>query len=164
CQRQIFELQKWNATNRPFASERTVVELFEDRVRERPDAIAVVFENQELTYREVNRRANRLAHLLIEQGIKPDTLVATCLERTADRNPKKLNQPSDLAYCIYTSGSTGQPKGVLISHRSLSDHIQGCIQRYELQPKDRTLAFASTNFDASIEQIFTPLCSGGCLV
>ncbi|MCL1465995.1 non-ribosomal peptide synthetase [Argonema galeatum] len=59
-------------------------QLFEAQVEESPDAIALVFENQQLTYRELNIRANQLAHHLQQLGVVPDVLVGICLERSLD--------------------------------------------------------------------------------
>ena len=59
-------------------------ELFEEQVREDPDAIAVVFEDEQLSYAELNRRANQLAHYLRELGVKPDDRVAICVERSLE--------------------------------------------------------------------------------
>ncbi len=50
----------------------------------RPEAVAVVFEDQRLTYRELNRRANQLAHLLQARGVGPETRVGLCMERCTD--------------------------------------------------------------------------------
>ncbi|WP_162873981.1 AMP-binding protein, partial [Pseudomonas viridiflava] len=49
-----------------------------------PDACAVVFEDQSLSYGELNTRANRLAHYLREQGVGPDVRVAVCIERSLE--------------------------------------------------------------------------------
>ncbi|MBV8354289.1 MAG: AMP-binding protein, partial [Candidatus Eremiobacteraeota bacterium] len=72
----------WNATRAAFAENKTLHELFEEVVRRSPGAIALVHGEQQLTYAELNRRANRLAHRLIAMGIRPETLVGICLERT----------------------------------------------------------------------------------
>jgi amino acid adenylation domain-containing protein len=74
----------WNATATAYPRERCIHELFEAQVKQAPDAVAVVFEDQTLTYAALNARANRLAHRLIEQGVKPDERVATFLERSID--------------------------------------------------------------------------------
>ena len=57
-------------------------ELFEEQVRRSPEATAVVFEEEELSYGELNARANRLAHYLRELGVKPDERVAIWVERS----------------------------------------------------------------------------------
>jgi amino acid adenylation domain-containing protein len=62
----------------------TFVSLFAEQVRSRPDAVAVVFESTSLTYAELNERANRLAHLLIEQGAGPERVVALSVPRSLD--------------------------------------------------------------------------------
>lgn len=64
------------------------------------------------------------------------------------------------AYIIYTSGSTGAPKGVVISHGAFAVHCRGMMDYYHLCAADRVLQFASTNFDASLEQIFPTLLAG----
>ena len=59
-------------------------ELFEEQVRKTPDALAVVFGDVSLSYRELNRRANQLAHYLRALGVQPDARVAICLERSLE--------------------------------------------------------------------------------
>lgn len=59
-------------------------ELFEAQVEHRPHAVAIVFEDQQLTYHDLNARANRLAHSLRKYGTGPDVLVAICVERSID--------------------------------------------------------------------------------
>ncbi|WP_444997367.1 amino acid adenylation domain-containing protein [Aliikangiella sp. IMCC44359] len=59
-------------------------ELFEKQVELTPDAIVAVYEEQSLTYRELNKKANRLAHYLVEQGVKPDDLVGLYVERSLE--------------------------------------------------------------------------------
>src|SRR5207237_572356 len=54
------------------------------QVQRTPEAPAIVFENQQLTYREVNCRANQLAHALQARGVGPEVLVGVCLERSLD--------------------------------------------------------------------------------
>jgi len=77
-------LHEWNETPSEYATEKCVHHLFEEQVEKGSDAVAVVFEGDRLTYAELNRRANRLAHYLIELGVKPDDRVAICLERSLD--------------------------------------------------------------------------------
>ena len=59
-------------------------ELFEAQVERAPDAVALVFEDRQLTYRELNERANQLAHYLRSQGVGPDVLVGICMERSLE--------------------------------------------------------------------------------
>jgi non-ribosomal peptide synthetase component F len=74
-------LYGWNETKAEFPSEKCVHELFEEQVRRSPQATAIVFEKEELSYGELNARANRLAHYLRELGVRPDERVAICVER-----------------------------------------------------------------------------------
>jgi amino acid adenylation domain-containing protein len=58
--------------------------LFEAQVEQTPDALAVVFEDKQLTYRELNNRSNQLAHYLQKLGVSPEVLVSICLDRSVD--------------------------------------------------------------------------------
>lgn len=73
-----------------------------------------------------------------------------------------LNE-NDLAYIIYTSGSTGNPKGVKISHKSLSNYISWSIFKYVNNEETNFPLFSSVAFDLTVTSIFTPLCSGNCI-
>ncbi|MHB2029410.1 MAG: amino acid adenylation domain-containing protein, partial [Acidimicrobiales bacterium] len=75
---------EWNATERDYPADRCIHELFEAQVAANPDAVAVVHEQSQLTYGELNVRANQLAHHLREIGVKPDTRVALCVERSPE--------------------------------------------------------------------------------
>ncbi|WP_208762855.1 non-ribosomal peptide synthetase [Rhizobium mongolense] len=75
-------LEDLNRTAADYPSDVCVHELFEAQVRRAPDAVAVVHEDETLSYGELNARANRLAHHLIGLGVRPDQPVAICLERS----------------------------------------------------------------------------------
>jgi microcystin synthetase protein McyA len=75
-------LLTWNATKRPYPDKQCLHELFEAQAHQSPDAVAVVFEGRQLTYRELDRRANRLAHHLRSLGVGPEVLVGVALERS----------------------------------------------------------------------------------
>ncbi|ARK60031.1 non-ribosomal peptide synthetase [Burkholderia pseudomallei] len=72
---------EWNATERDYPIEQCIHQLFEAQVDRKPEAIALTFEGQRLSYAELNARANRLAHYLQGRGVGPDRLVALCAER-----------------------------------------------------------------------------------
>ena len=74
----------WNNTKVDYPQEKCIHQLFEQQVEQTPNAIAVVFENQQLTYRELNGRANQLAHHLRSLGVAPETLVGLCVERSLE--------------------------------------------------------------------------------
>ncbi|WP_437576671.1 amino acid adenylation domain-containing protein [Sorangium sp. So ce887] len=74
----------WNATERAYPGERLVHELFEAQAERTPDAVAVLFGEQRLSYRELDARANRVAHALRRRGVGPDVLVAIAAERSAE--------------------------------------------------------------------------------
>ncbi|MER5502748.1 amino acid adenylation domain-containing protein [Streptomyces sp. NPDC002561] len=78
------QLAAWNGPELPHADDVPVHALIERQARERPDAVAVEFGDETLTYRALNERANRLAHHLRSLGIRPETMVGLCLERGLD--------------------------------------------------------------------------------
>ncbi|MFL5385134.1 MAG: amino acid adenylation domain-containing protein, partial [Longimicrobiaceae bacterium] len=71
----------WNRTAAGYPADRCIHELFEAQAARTPGAVAVRFEEESLTYAELNERANRLAHSLAGLGVRPETRVALCLER-----------------------------------------------------------------------------------
>jgi amino acid adenylation domain-containing protein len=75
------QLQVWNQTTTPH-SDRCIHELFAAQVEKTPDAIAVISGDEQLTYRELNHRANQLARYLQKLGVKPESLVCLCVERS----------------------------------------------------------------------------------
>jgi len=77
-------LVEWNTTQRGYPDKQCVHQLFEAQVERTPEAVAVVYEEQQLTYRELERRANQLAHYLQRLGIGPDVLVGLCVERSLE--------------------------------------------------------------------------------
>lgn len=227
-------LVDWNRTQISLPISSTVTALFEAQVAHSPENPALVFEGQSITYGELNRRANRLAHYLREFGVGPEDLVGICMERSPEMivavlgvlkaggaylpldpampsarfafmfdnakpsflltqerifdrlkkpacahicldrnigqlasrsvdNPVRQTQPDNLAYVIYTSGSTGKPKGVLLYHRALVNLVLAQAKMFGMRPRQRVLQWASFNFDVSVSDIFTALCSGANL-
>ena len=228
-------LAAWHDTHTAQPMDMCVHEMFEAQVERTPDSIAVVFEEQTLTYRELNTRANRLAHHLHTLGVGPDVPVGLCVERSLEllvgllgilkagaayipldpaypparlafmladaeasvlvtqpqwmaRLPMDGVQtvcldgawervavqpgdnlvsgvtPANLAYVMYTSGSTGQPKGVMIPHSALSNHMHWMQETFALTAADRVVHKTSISFDASVWELFAPLLVGGCLI
>lgn len=77
-------LVEWNDTRADYPQNKCVHELFEDQVQSNPEAIAVVFDDRQLTYEELDQRANRLAHHLRGLGAGAETLIAICMERSIE--------------------------------------------------------------------------------
>jgi amino acid adenylation domain-containing protein len=77
-------LTEWNDTRTDYSLDRSIHQLIETQVEYTPDSIAVTFDNQQISYQELNHRANQLAHYLRSLGMKPETLVGICLERSLD--------------------------------------------------------------------------------
>ncbi|MEV6948663.1 amino acid adenylation domain-containing protein [Streptomyces sp. NPDC051172] len=219
----------------PPETARSVHGVFEQRVRESPDSIAVTANGDSLTYRRLDRLANRLAHHLGELGIGPESCVGICLEpstelvvailgvlksgaayvpldphypeerlahlledsgthvvitqgaldvRLGDASVRRVeldagweslagfredgpavSVPADGAACmIYTSGSTGSPKGVVITHRGLTNLAAAAADEFGLRGGDRFLQLASIGFSAVLEEIFPSLLCGATVV
>jgi amino acid adenylation domain-containing protein/non-ribosomal peptide synthase protein (TIGR01720 family) len=211
-----------------------VHELFELQATRTPDAPALILEDEQLTYKELNERVSAMAQRISSLFDKPGSPVGLFLERSAeaiigllaifkagavyvpvdpeypkdrvtfllddadvkvlvtqlrllqllppvsakmmciDAEQKSIDQPKEMpygsaspddpAYVIYTSGSTGQPKGVLVSHEALSNHMHWLAQEFPLHQDDRILHKYSLSFDASLAEILHPLISGATLV
>jgi len=75
-------LEEFNDTEVDYPRDKTVVELFEEQASRTPDAVAVVYEGQSLTYGELDRRSNQLGHYLRGLGVREDSLVPVCVERS----------------------------------------------------------------------------------
>ncbi|WP_375511201.1 amino acid adenylation domain-containing protein [uncultured Nostoc sp.] len=77
-------LLKWNQTQVNYPKDQCIHQLFEAQVEKNPDAIALVFEDKQLTYRELNQRANKLARYLQKLGVGTEMLVGICVERSLE--------------------------------------------------------------------------------
>ncbi len=75
-------LVEWNNTKKDYPLDKCIHQLFEDRVKKTPDAYAVELEGEKLTYQELNKKANQLAHYLQKMGVNPEVLVGICVERS----------------------------------------------------------------------------------
>ncbi len=77
-------LVEWNVTEAEYPRDKCIHQLFEAQVERTPGAVAVVYEGKELTYAELNARANRLAHYLRAQAVGPEVLVGICIDRSLE--------------------------------------------------------------------------------
>ena len=88
---------------------------------------------------------------------------------TFDRSPATVARlpdasADDLAYVLYTSGTTGEPKGVMISHRSVVNVVSDCNARFGIGPDDRFIGVSAFNFDLSVYDVFGALSAGAAIV
>ncbi|MHC5769303.1 MAG: non-ribosomal peptide synthetase [Nostoc sp.] len=74
----------WNDTKQDYTENKCFHQLFEAQVEKTPDAIALVFDDEQLSYKELNIRSNQLAHYLKKLGVVPDVLVGICVERSPE--------------------------------------------------------------------------------
>ncbi|MGV6477736.1 amino acid adenylation domain-containing protein, partial [Azotobacter vinelandii] len=138
----------WNRTEARYPSERGVHQLIEEQAAKTPEAVALVFGEREMSYAELNRKANRLAHRLIELGVGPDVLVGIAVERGFEMVvgllailkaggayvPLDPEYPEErLAYMIGDSGI-----GLLLTQRHLQDQLPPAdgVQNLFLEPGD----------------------------
>ena len=151
-------VHEWNDSVTEYPREKCVHQLFEEQVARKPDNVAAVFEDQQLTYAELNVRSNQLAHYLIERGVKPDTLVGLCAERSLEMIIGLLGilkaggayLPLDpyypearLAFMVEDSDTE-----IVITQEALKDTLSGCREQIILDDEDllKTLsAFSQTN-------------------
>jgi len=77
-------LYDWNQTYNEYQRDKTIQDLLEEQVAAHPDNIALVYAEQSITYAELNSKANQLAHYLLHSGVKPDNLIAVCMEASFD--------------------------------------------------------------------------------
>ncbi|KAB8262221.1 hypothetical protein BDV32DRAFT_147871 [Aspergillus pseudonomiae] len=208
---------------------------FEDHARAFPDTHAIDWDGTiQLSYAELNARANRVAHYLIQKGVRVGDAIPLMLEKSIDTivailgvmkagaayvplspdNPVDRNSfiigdvkarmiltqgdyaemfssipnldiaridtpeidrfpaspttvhtvPDNTAYIIYTSGSTGMPKGVQVPHRAAAAAvISMAVAESRYSGEWRTVQFANYVFDASVQDIFNTLSTGGTL-
>ncbi|MGF9819232.1 amino acid adenylation domain-containing protein [Brevibacillus agri] len=77
-------LVEWNQKDSKYPDDKCIHELFEEQVERTPDRVALAFEDKQLTYRELNQRANKLANYLIMKGVGPEVPVGICIDRSID--------------------------------------------------------------------------------
>ncbi len=124
---------EWNDTRRDYPADRNVHSLFAAQATETPDAVAIVFEDQRLTYRDLDRRANQLAHHLRALGVGPEVRVGLAVERSLEMAVGLLGVlkaggayvPLDPAYprerLAFMLDDTGAP--VLLTQTRLRDQL-----------------------------------------
>jgi amino acid adenylation domain-containing protein len=83
AERQLM-LVEWHTTNTPYHGDSCVHSLFEEQVKRNPDAVALIYNDKRLTYKELNTRANQLAHYLQKLGVGPEVLVGICMDRSVE--------------------------------------------------------------------------------
>ena len=128
-------LVQWNDTRAEYPREFGVHQLFETQALRNPDAMAAIHGNQSLTYKELNGAANRLAHYLRKRGVKSESLVAICLERSLQVLVSMLGVlkaggayvPLDPAYPKDRLDFVLDDAGVtaVLTQQSLADQVRG---------------------------------------
>ena len=161
-------LVEWHhpQTNYP---QKSIHQLFEEQVEKTPDAVALVFENQQLTYQQLNSQANKLAHYLQFLGVKPEMLVGVYLERSLEMIvgylgilkaggayvPLDPNYPPErLNYMVADSQMS-----IILTHSLLLPHLSLTLEQPQTKiicwDKDFEIEIASQSCDNPINN-FTP--------
>ncbi|MCA1636567.1 MAG: amino acid adenylation domain-containing protein [Acidobacteria bacterium] len=165
-------LEEWNDTDASGVKPRCFDELFVAQVARTPSATAAVCENKRLTYDELNRRSNQMAHYLRGLGVGPEGYRGSmirvdrdsdAIESHPEDDPPQVNEVENTAYVIYTSGSMGKPKGVMVSHRGLANVAEAQARLIAPLVPERVLQFSSLSFDASIFELLLSLLKGATL-
>jgi amino acid adenylation domain-containing protein len=98
----------------------------------------------------------------------PEGLAAIRWEQVKAENRSPVGNTgvieNDLAYILYTSGSTGEPKGVMISHRTIFTFINWCAESFQVNEHDRVTSHAPIHFDLSTFDIYVTIMAGGTVV
>ncbi|MBQ9141396.1 MAG: amino acid adenylation domain-containing protein [Lachnospiraceae bacterium] len=225
-------LYDFNDTAVDYPKDKCVHELFMEQARKTPEAIAVVFEDKEITYRELDEMSNALAHALQEKGVERGDIVPLIAKRSyyilvamlgilkaggaympvapdypkervqfiiqeakskvacvlgyeeqleniellrldelvledaeeAGRTPLACkNSSEDLCYVIFTSGSTGVPKGILLSHRTITNLVTWQQTNGVLDGSKHILSFTTAIFDVFTQEVFSTILTGKSL-
>ncbi|MFB2875779.1 amino acid adenylation domain-containing protein, partial [Floridanema aerugineum] len=153
-------LIEWNNTQVDYPSDKCLHQLFEQQVEKTPDAIAVVFENQQLTYRELNAKANQLAHYLrslLKTENSKDVLVGICVQRSLEMIvgilgilkaggaylPLDPDYPIDrLSFILEDSGTS-----VLLTQSFLSDKLSSI----NLEPSPQIICLDQASFSSELK-------------
>src|SRR5215217_1817097 len=101
----------------------------------------------------------RFSHYTGQQVLINDAVLA----HESERNPECNATPENLCYVIYTSGSTGQPKGVMITHRSVINLLSDIQSRLSLSERDTLLAVTTISFDIAGLELYLPLLAGAAV-
>ncbi len=126
-------LVEWNATAREYPREKCVHELFEEQAERTPEAVAVLADAEQVSYRELNERANQIAHHLRGLGVGPEVVVGVCLERSIEMVAALLGVlkaggaylPLDPKYPLERLAWMLEDSNVplLLTQEQLSDHL-----------------------------------------
>jgi len=198
----------------------TLITLFEQQVITSPNATAIIFEDEVISYKDLNSLSNQFAEYLAAHfDVKAQDILGIRLERSPyiivallsamklgaccspisvdtpeekiqriSRNSKAIIDPShlreflehkaqyspenpdhhgkqlDLAYIIYTSGSTGVPKGCMLHHRGIINHLRNKIELLSIKEGTMICHTSRMNFVGGIWQLWAPLITGGTVL
>ena len=147
-------LLQWNATSREYQSDKTIHRLFEEQVENAPNSLAVIYNEVKLTYRELNIKANKLAHHLVALGAKPESFITICLENSAEYVVVLLAILK--ANCVYVPLDASYPSSrINLILEDTSSHIVITISKYVDKFKGYSGYLLSLDEEASVKKIET---------
>ena len=133
-----------------------------------PARISQILHQSRVQYIMVGSSQLALLTDALNESDNLDLTVHSVLDIEKDDHPRtnlrSHSSPDDLAYVIYTSGSTGQPKGAMVAHRGMLNHLHAKIAELELSANDLVAQTASQCFDISVWQYLVVLLFGGQIV
>ncbi len=128
-------LNEWNHTEHPLPKQASIHRIFEGVAGRYPENVAVVWKNTRVTYRELNEKANQLAHYLLNRGVKPNTLVGLCMDRSPEMITCLLGilkagagyLPLDIKYPEKRQAHMIQDSGIalILTTRKMEDRLRG---------------------------------------
>ncbi len=153
-------LYTFNNTHAEYPKDKTIQELFEAQVENTPDKVAVVFEAKQLTYRELNERANQLARVLVAKGVSKDSIIGIIVERSLEMiigimgilKAGGAYLPIDPAYPIDRTQymlADSQTK-ILLTHKELGSKIGDVIEQINLD-EESLYQGESSNLDKAYD-------------
>lgn len=114
-------LVAWNRTATDYPRNKSIQQLFEEQVARAPQALAVVLEDRKLSYGELNAQANQVAHYLVRCGVRPETRVGICMERSLEMMVSLLGiLKAGGGYVALEPASPEQRMGIMLADSRLS--------------------------------------------
>ena len=153
-------LVEWNDTQAEYPKNKCIHKLFEEQVKRTPDAVAVVFEEEQLTYRELNSRSNQVAHYLQSLGVGSEVVVGICVERSLEMMIGLLGilkagaayvpldpdyPPERLAYILFDSQAV-----VLLTTKELAKRLPSLPEQVVCLDSDRELISTGSTGNPSL--------------
>ena len=142
-------LWDWNATEADYPADKCIHELFEEQVIKNPDDIALVIKGEELSYKQLNIRANKVAHYLISQGTKPNDLVGLYMERSFDMIVAMLGiLKAGGAYLPVATDNPSTRINFMLDDANVNTILSQSSLAHSISTEKRTVIYLDTDSDS----------------